>query len=124
MPATVVIRPLSLPIVPGGQATCEVHIRNTGGVVEQFAVVVLGEAAPWAKVAPASVSLFPDQAGSATVTFAPPKGPQPSPGSLPFAVKVVPENDPAGAVVEEGALEVGRVDDVSAELLDRVVSGR
>jgi len=45
----------SIAVEPGGEATCSILVRNTGTVVDQFTVDVLGDARAWARVEPASV---------------------------------------------------------------------
>jgi hypothetical protein len=109
---------------PGGQSSFLVTVRNTGTVVDQFTVEVLGSAAGWATVTPPTVSLFPGADGQATVTFNPPRTADVAAGEIPFAVKVTSHEDPEGSIVEEGVLVVGTFADLFAELLPRTARGR
>ncbi len=109
---------------PGAEALCQVTIRNTGTVVDEFSFAVLGEAAAWASVEPASVSLLPGAEGNATVRLRPPRDTTTPQGSIPFAVRVTSKEDPQGSVVEEGALHVGAFADISAEIVPRTSRGR
>jgi hypothetical protein len=61
----------SLRVDPGATTTCTLRLRNTGTVVDRLDITVLAAAAPWATVAPASVSLLLGDEGMVSVTFAP-----------------------------------------------------
>jgi len=69
------LEPAQLAVEPGADATCTVRIWNTGDVVDAYAVEVLGPAAAWTDVEPATVSLFPGSNGVALLTFRPPRTP-------------------------------------------------
>jgi hypothetical protein len=109
---------------PGEEATCEITVRNTGTVVDQFTCEVIGEAAGWATVEPASVSLFPGGDEAVTVKFRPPRDYHVPAGPIDFGVKIVPQEDSDGATVEEGVIEVAPFVDTTAELLPRTTRGR
>lgn len=106
-------------VVPGGETTFEVTVRNTGGVVDSFTPTPLGPAAPWTVCEPPVLSLFPGQSGSVRVTVRPPKLPDLPEGPVAFAVRIVSTEDPAGSVVEEGVLHIAGVPMVTAELSPR-----
>jgi len=111
-------------VEPGGEAQIVVTVRNTGAVVDQFAVEVLGDAAAWSVVEPAVLSLFPGNEGTATVLLRPPRVASMLAGSVPFAVRVRSKEDPQGSVAEEGIIEIGHFDDLAAELVPRTTRGR
>jgi hypothetical protein len=123
MGALVELEPRRLPAVPGAPVTVQVRVRNSGSVVDQFDLGVLGDAQAWATVEPASLSLFPGAEGSATVTFAPPRSPQLAAGPMVFGLRAQSKEDPAGSVVEEGTLDVEPFTDVFAELVPRASRG-
>jgi hypothetical protein len=104
---------------PGGVAGVRVKIQNTGQIVDEFAVDVLGDAAPWASVAPPTVRLFPNTEELVTVTFRPPRTAQTHAGDIPFAVRVQSREDPQGSTVEEGSLAVGTFAEATAELIPK-----
>jgi len=105
-------------VEPGGDATCTVRVWNTGDVVDAYAVEVLGPAAAWTDVEPATVSLFPGSNGVALLTFRPPRTPDALAGTLPFAVRVQSRDaGMATSVVEEGSLDVAPFAELAAELL-------
>jgi hypothetical protein len=123
MGAVVDIEPRTVPVMPGGQASVLVRIRNSGSVVDQVSLEVLGDAHAWATIEPAALSLFPGAEGSATITFSPPRSPRIAAGTLPFGLRVDSKEDPAGSVVDEGLLDIAPFTDVSAEVVPRSSRG-
>jgi hypothetical protein len=121
--AIVDLEPRAIAATPGAQATAQVRVRNSGSVVDQFSLEVLGDAQAWTEVDPPTLSLFPGAEGSATVTFSPPRSPSLRAGTLPFGLSVQSKEDPAGSVVDEGTLEVAPFTEVSAELVPRSSRG-
>jgi hypothetical protein len=118
---------LSVPAVavtPGEEAVTEIRVRNTGGVVDQVVLDVLGEAGSFATVEPNVLNLFPGAEGTATVRFRPPRAARTPAGSAAYAVRVWSKEDPEGSTVEEGQVDVGAFVDTTAELLPRTSRGR
>lgn len=125
MPSVIaILRTESLEVEPGRDAETVLTVHNTGSIVEQFSVEVIGDAAPWATVEPTALSLFPNTQQDVTIWFRTPREWHIAPGSVPFGVKVVPSNDPDGSVVEEGHLELGSYQEISAELIPAVITGK
>ena len=124
MGVIVILSTTAVTVEPGGQVTVGVKIKNTGLVVDEFSVSVVGDAAPWATVEPPSVSLFPNADGEATVRFSPPRSAETTAGEVPFGVRVASKEDPSGSAVEEGTLTVGSFQDVFVELVPRTSRGR
>ncbi|MCA1670960.1 MAG: hypothetical protein LC799_01710, partial [Actinobacteria bacterium] len=114
----------SVTVQPGGEATCSVVLRNSGTVVDQFTVEVLGDAQGWAQVDPAVVNLLPNEESTVVVRFRPPRSSEVTAGVVPFGLRVSSREDPAGSVVEEGTLDVGAFTDVRIELIPRKARGR
>ncbi|HEY0640899.1 MAG TPA: hypothetical protein VGD67_24980 [Pseudonocardiaceae bacterium] len=108
-----------LSVEPGAQAECTILVRNSGRVVDQFVVDVLGDTAAWATVEPPVVNLLPGDEAEVVVRFAPPRGPGAKAGPTPFGVRVRSREDPAGSVVEEGVVDVGAFSKVETELVPR-----
>lgn len=123
MSAVATISPEAVSVQPGKEAACEVRIRNTGTVVDEFALEALGDAAGWASFEPSSVSLFPDAEGVARLILRPPVGPSVPSGPCPMGVRVRSHEDPRHPVVEELTVDVGRVADTFAEVLPRTSRG-
>jgi type II secretory pathway pseudopilin PulG len=113
-----------LQVTPGQEASCELVLRNTGQVVDQFTVEMVGETTGWTVLDPPIVNLYPGASGAVRVTFRPPRGPGALAGVRPFGVRISSREDPAASRVEEGSVEVAVVDDLTAELVPRVASGR
>jgi hypothetical protein len=124
MGAAASLNPTVLSVEPGAEATAQIKIRNTGNVVDQFSIDVVGEPTAWSTVEPSTLSLLPGTEGTATVTFRPPRTSDVAAGSFPFGVRVASKEDPQGSVTEEGTLEVGGFKEVFGELLPRTSRGR
>lgn len=117
------VSPSRLSVEPGGQATCEVRVRNTGSVVDEFRFEVLGDAAPWTAVTPSPLSLFPNGEGTVTVSFRPPRDAGVPAGPLPVGIRVTSKEDPQHPSVEELTLDVGEIRLATAELIPRTSHG-
>lgn len=117
MGATATLSATGLAVAPGEDVTCTVVVRNTGDLVDEFTVDVVGDAGAWATAEPASVNLVPQASASVVVRFAPPRATEVAAGPVAFGVRVTSREDPYGSVVEEGVVDVGTFTDVSAELV-------
>ncbi|QFZ22270.1 COG1470 family protein [Saccharothrix syringae] len=117
MGATATLSTTGLAVAPGEDVTCTVVVRNTGDLVDEFTVDVVGDAAGWATAEPAVVNLVPQGSASVVVRFAPPRAAEVAAGPVPFGIRVTSREDPYGSVVEEGSVEVGEFTGVSAELV-------
>ncbi|MGM1061253.1 hypothetical protein [Saccharothrix sp. Mg75] len=117
MGATATLSATGLTVAPGEDVTCTVVVRNTGDLVDEFTVDVVGDAAGWVAAEPASVSLVPRASASVVVRFAPPRTAEVAAGPVPFGIRVASREDPYGSVVEEGVVEVGGFTDLTAELV-------
>src|SRR5947208_1796252 len=73
MAAVATLASKAVTVTPGGEAVSEVRIRNSGTVVDQFTLEVLGDASAWAIVEPAVIPLFPGAEAVARIRFKPPK---------------------------------------------------
>lgn len=118
-----VLSPTELTVEPGSQASATIRVRNTGSIVDRFDVAVVGAAAAWTRVEPASLSLFPGVEGVSTITFAPPRASLPRAGTIPFGVRVRPETDPSGSTVEEGRVAVGPFTSAVAQIVPQTSRG-
>lgn len=124
MGATTYLLEPELTVEPGSEVACEVEIRNSGEIVDQFTVDVIGEAKVWATVEPATVNLLPGDESVITVLFKPPRSSEALAGSIPFGVRVQSREDPHGSTVEEGSIEVTPFTELVAELVPTKVTGR
>lgn len=110
-------------MTPGLAAPVQVKVKNTGTVVDQFTLDVLGDSNAWATIEPPTLSLFPGAEGSATVTFSPPRSSRVAAGSMPFGIRVQSKEDPAGSTVEEGTIDVGAFSEPFVELVPKTSRG-
>ena len=114
----------NLAVEPGQVVTCQLSVANTGSIVEQFTLLVVGDAAEWIRPDPPVISLFPGAQQTVNVTIAPPRVWSTPAGEVHFAIKVIPSNEPEESVTEEAAVTVGSFQDVAAELVPRMVTAR
>ena len=119
MGALAVLESKTVPVEPGGVATVRIKVQNSGQIVDEFAIEILGDPAAWSSSVPPMLRLFPGQEDLATITFRPPRSAEVRSGDIPFAVRVQPRQDPQGSTVEEGILAVGAFVDAGAELIPR-----
>jgi hypothetical protein len=124
MAATATLASKTVTVTPGGEATSEVRVRNSGTIVDQFTLEVLGDSAAWAIVEPAVIPLFPGAEAVARIRFKPPKSSSVPSRAIPFAVRVKSREDARASLVEEGVVEVGPFNDTFAELIPRTAKGR
>jgi hypothetical protein len=61
------LRPPVVRVDPGGESVIVLALHNTGTIVDEYAVEVLGEAAAWITVEPPRLPLFPGDEGAVTV---------------------------------------------------------
>jgi hypothetical protein len=109
---------------PGAEVSSVVRIQNTGMVVDHILLDVIGTAKSWATVEPAELNLLPGADATVRLTFRPPRTATPKAGVVPFAVRVMSQEDPDGSAIEEGTVEVGAFVDVTTELVPRTAQGR
>jgi hypothetical protein len=119
----VALEPLSATAEAGGEAVVLLRVRNTGDVVEEYHVDVVGDPALWCAVEPATLRLYPGTTGSVRLTFAPPRSPDAPAGPHPYGVRVRPAEVPDAVAVPEGSLSVIPFTDIHAELLPVTVRG-
>src|SRR5256714_7113817 len=124
MAATATLASKAVTVTPGGEAVTEVRVRNSGTVVDQFTIEVLGDASAWAIVEPAVVPLFPGAEAVARIKFKPPKSSSVLAKAIPLSVPVKFRQDARASLVEEGLVEVGPFHDTSAGLVPRTAKGR
>ena len=105
MAATATLASKAVTVTPGGEAVTEVRVRNSGTVVDQFTIEVLGDASAWAIVEPAVVPLFPGAEAVARIKFKPPKSSSVPARAIPFAVRVKSREDARASLVEEGVVD-------------------
>ena len=109
---------------PGATTTAKMLVRNTGQVVDQYTIDIVGNCAPWTQVEPKVVNLLPGADVEVTITFAPERGPQVPAGVVPFGIRVLSREDPPGSAVAEGSVDVAPFDDTQVDLVPRQSKGR
>ncbi len=119
MGALATLESKTVSVEPGNVATVRVKVQNTGQIVDEFVIDVLGDAASWTSSTPSMVRLFPGQDEVVTITFRPGRSADVRSGDVPFAVRIQPRTDPQGSTVEEGVVSVGAFVEAGAELVPR-----
>src|SRR5712691_10267475 len=93
------INPSRLSLDPGSSLDFALQIENRTGVVDEFTVEVLGEAAVWATPERSRVPIFPDGAETVTVRLRPPRTSFPHAGVIPLGIRVRSSVSPELSVV-------------------------
>ena len=123
MGATLSLSETRLDVVPGGAAVVVATLVNTGPVVDELRVEVLGAAGAWAVAEPPALSLFPASSGTVALSFLVPDGSSVSPGPVPFDVRLTCREDPSATVVAAGVLVVAGFSEASILLSPQVARG-
>ncbi|WP_326948737.1 hypothetical protein OG439_08080 [Amycolatopsis sp. NBC_01307] len=123
MGATTSLPDEQVSVAPGDSVTCDIEVHNDGQVVDRFLLDVVGDATDWVTVSPGSVSVFPGERETATITFSPPKSPDVLAGEVPFAVRVMSSEDTEGSTVHEGTVLVEEYSEIEVELVPRTARG-
>ena len=113
-----------LAVEPGDSVSCEVTVHNTGLIVDQYIVQVLGQPAQWANVDPPTLNLVPEAEGTARVTFAPPRRPDVPAGVAPFRLVATSHQNPQAATFADGTVTVGTYHDLATQLRSARAEGR
>lgn len=108
-----------LTVTPGAEGRVEVTVLNPTNFVQRYELDVLGAAADWAAVSPASVEMFPGQTAVATVVLRPPRTGSLPPSSLQVGVRARSVVDPSECAVEEFRLDVGAFSEIDAWIRPR-----
>ena len=124
MPAVVSILTPLVTAAPGGAGIATVSIRNTGTVVDQFAINLVGDASAWARPVPPAISLFPGADQTVQIHFSPPRSSAVVAGTVPYGVRVTSQEDPEFSVVEEGAVEIAGFAAIEAKVVPRTSEGK
>ena len=124
MPASVSILTPLVTAAPGGTGVASVIIRNTGTVVDQYAVNLVGEASAWARPVPPALSLFPGAEQTIEIHFNPPRSSAVVAGTLPYGVRVTSQEDADFSVVEEGSIEIAGFAAIEARVVPRTSEGK
>jgi hypothetical protein len=109
--------PATLAVVPGDEAVCEVRVRNSGALVDQFTFQVLGAAAPWTEIVPPSLHLLPGTEGSVQLHVRPPRQPSTTAGAVALGLKVISTEDPEHSAVVQGVLSVAPFTELAGQLV-------
>jgi hypothetical protein len=113
----------SLEVEPGAEAVCTVTVRNTGNVIDQVTVDVVGPAAAWSVVEPPVLNLYPGDAGEVRVHLRPPRASQPAAGPVRYGVRATSLEDPRGSATTEGVAEIAPFTELRVALVPQISRG-
>src|SRR5260370_11551171 len=84
-----------LTVEPGGEGSCQVRVRNSGTIVEQFSLELVGGDTAWAVVEPATLNVYPGTDMTATILLRPPRTSSTLAVNHRFVVRATSTNDPS-----------------------------
>ena len=114
-----------LAVDPGNVVATEMLVKNTGTLVDQFALTVEGPAGAWAAVDPPALNLYPDQdAATAILSFTPPRAYETPAGPAMFVVRATSREDPDVHETAAGVLVVGPYLEVDTMLVPQTSRGK
>jgi hypothetical protein len=116
MGATTSLASTQLSVIPGQSVEATVLVRNSGTLVDQFTLDIVGDSREWTEVEPHIMNLMPGQDGEATVRFSPPRDSTVLAGQVAFGVRVLSREDASGSSVAEGTVDVEPFMDLQLEL--------
>ena len=123
MGVSVALSDESLDVVPGEEAVCTVTVRNTGSVIDQINVDVVGPAAAWSVVEPPVLNLYPGDLGEARVYLRPPRASMPGAGDLRYGVRATSLEDPHGSATAEGTVVIAPFTELRVALVPQISRG-
>ncbi|MFE0181430.1 RICIN domain-containing protein [Streptomyces olivaceus] len=118
------LEPASATVDPGSSTRVRLRVRNTGDVVDEYRFEPFGDVAPWTRIEPQTLRLYPGTTGTVELTFAPPRTSDAVAGPNPYAVRITPTEHPDAVTVPEGNLTITAFTEVRAELVPPTVKGR
>lgn len=124
MPGLLSILTPVVTVQPGGEGVAEVRIRNTGAVVDQFALNLVGQASAWARCDPPVISLFPNAEETVRVHFSPPRTSAVTAGLIHYGVRATCQEDREFSVVEEGSVQISGFSSIEARVVPRTSEGK
>ncbi len=113
---TTVLTPSELVVQPGSVVLATLRVRNTGTIVDNVSVTVPDLPSDWVTIEPPALNLYVDDDAEVHVRIAPPRTPSTAPGRRTFNVVASSTLDASVRATQSGALEVGRFDDLVAQL--------
>lgn len=116
MGATTSLASRQLSVTPGSTTETKVVVRNSGTLVDQFNIDIVGDTREWVAVEPKVMNLMPGQDGEVSIKFSPARDGSVPAGLVPFGIRVLSREEPARSSVEEGGIQVEPYTDLQVEL--------
>jgi hypothetical protein len=119
----VTLAPGAAQVDPGESVEAAIAVRNASNIVDVFSIEVTGLPEGWPRLSVATVSLFPGDQASCTLTVSPPRESGAKAQTYPFTVRVVSRKDPTQATSVEGTLDVRPYHAFEASLSPAALTG-
>jgi len=114
---------IHLSVEPGSQVTVRYSIRNHGGEINNYRIVIEKIPNEWLPSPPPRIQLVGGQSKEMKLTIHPPKSPRTSPGRYPVVIRVTSQDDPDISDQAELILTVGVYNQFSSILAPKQVFG-
>ncbi|MFC7547732.1 hypothetical protein [Plantactinospora sp. GCM10030261] len=111
-------------VTPGSTGSTTLSVYNAGTQVDGFLIRLSGPAAAWSTVEPSELSVYPEQTGTVTLRFAPPRSSACPAGHAWYVVRLDSTVHANLTVTANGAAAVAAFHDLAAELVPPSSSGR
>jgi hypothetical protein len=111
-------------VTPGDAATFQVTVGNTGPIVDELSLQVVGEPANWTTLDPPVQHLLPGARGTTTVHLQPPRRPTSTAGPTTIGLKVSSREDPTNPLIREGVVDVAPFENTVVSLQSPVARAR
>lgn len=119
----VAVSPQSFLVAPGDTAEATVTLRNLGQTVDQLTLSVEMLDPEWYSLPISSVALFPNDQDSLKILLQPPKKAETKPGSSPFRIKVVSQENPEEEATVDLAIELRVLPGIELDISPPSITG-
>lgn len=121
---TVTVNPLRVAVDPGVASEVALHLRNNSGVVDEYSVEVLGDAAAWITLDRARVPTYPSTTEIVRASIHPPRESWPRAGTMPVGFRIRSTNDPSVTAIEECQVDIKPFIEIDGEIKPTTARGR
>ncbi len=119
----VAVAPKSFVVAAGDTIEATATLRNLGQSVDQLTLGVETLDPGWYSLPVSSVALFPNDQDNLKVVFHPPKKAETKPGSYPFRIKVVSQENPGEVTTVDLAIEIRGLPGIELDISPQSIAG-
>lgn len=121
---TVTVNPLRVPVDPGVASEVTLQLRNNSGVIDDYSIDVLGDAAAWITLDRARVPTYPNTTEIVRASIHPPRESWPHAGTVPVGFRIRSTNDPSVTAIEECQVDIKPFIEIDGEIRPTTAKGR